>query len=1527
MKKNVIRVAVAALLVYAAGTARAVPTDGGEWAIGAGETETLDAAATISRLAVDGSLTLGAGAALTANGAVVNCISTGDGMVADMTIASGASFASQGNLTGANPGNTQGFSIGTYGGTGTVTVASGGTLTVTGGRLFLGRNSLTDANGADRTKLSHGVLNIFGTVTAPTIECGAWFPMNASGTTYDLDALPVASIINLEEGGVLETGLFQNNDASRNVINFKGGTLRLTREANPLVYASVSTIWNIEAGKSLVFDSQSYHANLNPAIHQPDSFKITGAGGLVKKGTGYLRICMSHPEMNTFTGPIVVEEGYLSIGRPLAEGQTVLVKSGAVFYPVAPGDLSKITYENPADAPAEGSVYAVHLPIYEGLDLLGMAPAYATDKIATTTWGWNGEVHGAITHSPDISREHPFGLVGQGRTLTLDGTGLDDLPLTVSGTGTFSFAGDHTNTTGTAITFTGSATYQQSGFYSVQGENGDMPVMAISGGGTFKTTGDLRVGYEGRDGAVVISNGANVSVGGNIRLGSNASTRQSVKGRMEIDNATVTASGSVNMSSYCLTDGSDRETLMNELVLGRGATLNIGGIFTHNDDPRSRVTFAGGTVVVKSNQGNFFATGQDGIFEVEAKDGNDIRLNIGGYSIGATSEHTHFFGTGGLDITGTGSASTFTLGKAGLTDFSVAYSGTTKITDATLVLGVPLPVGATITGTRGTLFLDNVTITNNVVGDVVVKGTGTLVVGADGQDCTLGVDVEGATVMKVGAGTLTLSDNFNGKLVVKEGTAIVRGIAYKSYRFKIEGMKGPSPDAMQLSELKLLDGAADVTRPYSGLGYDTEGAVANYIYPAAECPPNLVDGNLSTKWLDWRLLSSHPESDHDRVWLRIDCPSLRPITGYAWYTANDFATRDPSAWRLQGSNDGGATWTDIDVRTGFAATSTRNALAGTFAGFGALGSSARVVVESGATLRVIGGAISATAIHDVGGTVELAEGAELVSDGGAINGGASGTGSVNVVGGNVSLGGQQSYTGVTHVGSGTLNIGIATNPAERASFSGKYFRLTIKRASNNGASVAYKNGSKTTSDGGATQASEFQLYDADGNNVALGLTKAADGTAATALAAGTFATAAAYAYGVAAEGAEKLFDGDTSTKCNMTTPIKRNDPSTWRVITMRLADGAAPVVSYNFYTANDFVRRSPTDWQLEGSMDGIAWETLDERFFAPNAAWNTASGSTTYNESTLRYKPFNNGTPFRLQETMRQPATGGKFFRFTFKKTVGNIILQLSEIQLLDADGNNVARGLTKAANGTAATALSAGSFADGGSYSYGNNEGSDKLFDDNPDTKMCATGNNMAGDAANYRAFTLRLADEAAPVCRYNFVTANDHANDRSPSDWLVEGSEDGVTWTPLDERTNEPAPFSVYAAVNHGRPYTFSQIFESGSIPADSVVTVDVGATLNLNDAEATISKLRVDCAAGAGTINSFRPAAGGVLELMNVPAEVTRLNGYEVPIAVTDVQDTANLRSWTVTVNGAHRGVKATYRDGKIMLLSGGTCVIVR
>ena len=1497
----------------------AVPTDGGEWAIGAGETESLDTAATISRLAVDGSLTLDAGAALTATGKVVNCISTGDGIVADMTIASGASLTSQGSLTGANPANTQGFSIGTYGGTGTVTVASGGTLTVTGGRLFLARNNLAaDATSFDRTKLSHGILNIFGTVSAPTVECSAWFPTRDTSITYDLDTLPVASVINLEEGGVLETGIIYNDDLARDIINFKGGTLRLTREANPLISASVSTIWNIEEGKNLIFDSQSYHANLNPALHQPDSFKITGAGGLVKKGTGYLRICMSHPEMNTFTGPIVVEAGYLSIGRPLAEGQMVLVKSGAVFYPVAPSDLPKITYEDPDDAPENGSVYVVNLPIYGGLDLLGMSPTYATDKIATTTWGWGGEVHGAITHSADISLEHPFGLVGQGRTLTLDGTGLDDLPLTVSGTGTFAFSGNHTNTTDSAITFTGTATYQQSGYYNVQGENGAMPVTTISGGGTFKTTGDLRAGYDGRDGAIVVSNGANVTVGGNLRLGSNASTRYSVKGRMEINNATVTVTGAVNMGANGLTDGSDLETLMNELVLGPGATLNMGSRFQHNDDPRSRITFAGGLVKAESTQADFFYCGQNGILEIEAKDGNDIRLNIGGYNIGATSKNTHFFGTGGLAITGTGSASTFTLGKAGLTDFSVAYSGATKLTNCTLCLNVPLPAGSTVTGTGSTLFLNNVTTTNNVVGDVTVKGSGALVVGADGADCAFSNKIEGVTLVKEGAGTLTLDRPFDGNLVVKGGTAVVRGAAYKSYRFKVEAMRSASPDCMQFSELVFYRGSEDVTRPYAGIGFSTKMDTVTRTYSATESPSNVVDGTVSTKWCDSRGGTAASAIDREQLWVRIDYAAPKLITGYAWYTANDRDGRDPSAWRLQGSNDGGATWTDIDVRSGFTATTTRKALAFqcTLPGpSGVLGSTSHVVVQPGATLRLSGGAVPASAIKNNGGTVELADGATLTSDGGVLDGDVSGAGSLGVYGGNVTLAGEQTYTGDTHVFGGTLNVGAATNPLPRT-FDGKYFRLTFKRS--NGGNSANK--SPYTATGNGIQASEFQLYSTEGVNQCQGLTEATAGTPAQSLAASKFACDRVHSTG-SSETYAKLFDGDTGTKLYTADPGVDGTPANWHVVVMRLADSAAPVAAYNFYTANDYVRRSPSDWTLEGSRDGVTWELLDERRWAPHTTFTGASG---YSAAAIQKKPFNNGVNYQFETDVPQTFSG-KFLRFTFKKTAGNTSFQLSELMVFDAFGNNVAKGLAEAANNTAAANLAPGSFTcPENYYNSAKSEGPKYLFDDNVHTKIC--NGTVNGTAANYRYITIRLSDYVTSVSGYMFVTANDSLN-RSPSDWMVEGSVDGNTWTTLDERSGIAQPYCLYTAMNAGHPFTFTAAArESAALPAGSVVTVDAGATLNLNDADATIGALRVDCAAGAGTINSFRPAAGGTLELVNVPAG-TSIKGYVLPITITDVQDAANLRRWRVTVNGRPCGYKPVYRDGGITFLSGGIVVIVR
>ena len=1486
-----------------------VPADGGEWNIGTGEVEELGATATISRLVVDGSLTLATGVELTATGAVLNTISTGDGMVADMTIASGASFISQGTLTGDAPGNGQGFSIGTFGGTGTVTVASGGLLKVTGGRLSLGRNKLTETE--DRTKLSHGVLNISGTVDVLTVECGAWFPQPQAAEygTYIVDELPVAAEINIEEGGVFEVGQLYMQDTSRTLINFRGGTIRTKRQNDNFAYNAVQ-IWNIETGKNLVFDTAGNHIRIQAPIVQPDFFQIRGEGGFVKKGAGYLQIC-GWASANTFSGPIVVEQGDLSIGRPLVAGQTVYVKKGARFFPAGPGDASKVTYEDPDEAPQQGGVFAVQTRLYDGLDMPGLAPEYLTDKLAGPIWGWNGELHGAVTLPDGISFEHPFGLVGQGYTLTFYDTGLENVPLTLSGTGTFQFSGDNVNSNDNAITFTSAATYEQVGKFSVQGENGDMPVVTISGGGTFKAT-DLRAGYDGRDGKIVISNGVNAIMTGNIKVGSSESTRYSEKGRLEIVDATVSGN-LVQMGANALTDGSDRETLMNEIVLGSGATLSANQI-KRNDDPRSRITFAGGTVAPRGNNADFFNNAQNGTYEIVAAAGNNISVSLGSYSAGCKNEHTHLFGDGGLEVHGSGGSSVFTLGVPGLSDFVLDYQGATIVRDSTLRIGVPLPAGSVVTGARGALDLNGVTITNTVGKGVVLKGTGTLVVGADDSDVTFATDTDGARVEKVGAGTLTVTSLLGGDLVVKEGTAVIAPapVAFCSYRFKVEAVKGPdSANSMQFSELKLLDGATDVTRPYAGLVFDSSADSGN-TYPANENPTNAVDGNVGTKWLDFRAQKDRLATDKERVWLRIDYDAPKKITGYAWYTANDEGSRDPAAWSLQGSNDGGVTWIDIDVQAGFSAPSDRKALAGEFAPRDDIGvnCNSHITVDSGATLRVSRSGLQIPEIRGEG-TIELVDGVTLQSTGGYMRGAISGDGDFETTGGVMTFLGDQTYSGATHVSSGTLNVGSATDSPRV--FDGKFFRLTIKRC--NG-------GSHNDYDDGILQISEFQLCNTNGVVQSQGLTNVTVGTPAISLPAGSFSTPVAYPY--ASNGAQNyanLFDGDTGTK--LCSPGNVNgQPANYQILTMRLRDDAEPIASYNFFTGNDEVRRSPSDWTLEGSHDGVAWEVLDERIWAPTTPY---SSRNDYSAESVKYKPFNNGVNYRF-ETDVPPVFNGKFLRFTFKKTSGNIILQLSELNVFDIYGNNVALGLVKGTDGADAKDLAPGSFSKGANYDSGGGEDADKLFDGKVSTKLCAINNNMSGDAANYRVFTLRLPDGTLPLSGYLFTTANDQLG-RSPCDWMVEGSSDGETWTTLDERSGVEQPYCLFTAMNEGRPFSFTSLPREGaSLPSGSVVQVDAGATLNLNDANATIDSLLVDCTAGAGTIGTFRPAENGTLALVNFPVEASRKN-YQVPITVLGVENAARLRSWTVTIDGVKYGSIVAYRNGNIMLVESGLMILIQ
>ncbi|GAB3937834.1 hypothetical protein GCM10028827_43040 [Mucilaginibacter myungsuensis] len=78
-------------------------------------------------------------------------------------------------------------------------------------------------------------------------------------------------------------------------------------------------------------------------------------------------------------------------------------------------------------------------------------------------------------------------------------------------------------------------------------------------------------------------------------------------------------------------------------------------------------------------------------------------------------------------------------------------------------------------------------------------------------------------------------------------------------------------------------------------------------------------------------------------------------------------------------------------------------------------------------------------------------------------------------------------------------------------------------------------------------------------------------------------------------------------------------------------------------------------------------------------------------------------------------------------------------------------------------------------------NEGSSKLVDGNVDTKFGIYGNGQL----NTWAFTIQYNSQVL-VKLYAIGNGNDAGNDRDPKEWILEGSDDGMTWTQIDHQVN---------------------------------------------------------------------------------------------------------------------------------------------
>jgi autotransporter-associated beta strand protein len=773
------------------------------------------------------------------------------------------------------------------------------------------------------------------------------------------------------------------------------------------------------------------------------------------------------------------------------------------------------------------------------------------------------------------------------------------------------------------------------GSIKVGGADGYWGAFAQSAG-TVTANGESYVGTDGGSGTLLVTGGQFV-VNANLRVASNPGYETVGRtprplGSVTVSNALLRCSD-FYFTSWWVTDGSAKTVEAGVLRLLPGGVAEVNSV-QKNDDPVSTLLFDGGTLRARNNHALFLNAGQAfGTLNLLAGEGQFIALDTQAYGVAVTSHPgtVAFSGPGGLKKLGAG-----TLFYA--PDRS-DYAGDTVIEAGALWLGdgnkIPDGPGAGHVRIAAGAALDlngkDETV-NRLIGlgrVVSTNAPATLGVLADGSDDTwerawLGGPV---TLAKRGGGTLTLTAAHSApaELTVHEGAVrLARSVGYPYYRFKVEGVKNPATaNSMQFAEVALYDGEVDVTPDRVGVAYDPTGGVGGNTevnaFPANETPEKAVDGivhvgtTTNNKWLDFRAKASRTAADKERVWLRIDFPSARRITHYNWATGNDAPERDPAAWRLQGSYDGEA-WTDLDVKTGYAATGTRNAWveAGGFPvssenAADVVNDAKLVTVRQGASLALdgvpetVGGLAGggAVTLADAELTLAVPAGLETV-----FYGAVTGNGGVIKEGaGTQVMYGTNAYAGATVVREGVLRVqGLQPH---------RWFRFTVKR---NKANV------------NVTQYAELALYGVGGQRWNIGLTQ---GAGVDALGPGQFATPAAYQTGSPSETPDKLFDNAPSTKwCPNNNTPNPDTPATWRTVVMRLAEDAPEITAYNLCTANDAPERDPVTWTLEGSADGVGWTLIDARSdLLPPSTGGSGTGSYV---NTGRFLYYNEGVPYGL---------------------------------------------------------------------------------------------------------------------------------------------------------------------------------------------------------------------------------------------------------------------------------------------------------
>lgn len=647
------------------------------------------------------------------------------------------------------------------------------------------------------------------------------------------------------------------------------------------------------------------------------------------------------------------------------------------------------------------------------------------------------------------------------------------------------------------------------------------------------------------------------------------------------------------------------------------------------------------------------------------------------------------------------------------------------------------------------------------------------------------------------------------------------------------------------------------------------------------------------------------------------------------------AEYEVGAWSFEGSADG-ETWTVLDEVSEEASRPYRAADALSDFGWYGGGAPFRVwkdgvnpsarhfAVERGGTLSVVSDAVLG-GVSSSGGEIAIAAGATAeiaVGEGRAaqlLGGGLTGAGVLEKSGaGTLTVSGvNSSFAGTVKVSGGTLRF-APTHLTPRY----EVYRFVAK---------------KKPSDQ-KLKLAEIALYDAAGNRLNGGLSAVAYAVATNP--SGTvmsmpLGTCSRSGQSDAWSGDANIFDGDLSTAWyGWVQPYEAS--WAWLNFYMRPSAASAAPVAYNVASSPDNLY-NPITWALQGTMDGVVWDTLDEMTEARRAAIFPDTAQTW----------CNGGVPMSFfAEGDHAPAgeVTAKYVRLSIKAfgTSGTGGTRaISEFGLYDRAGRRVNLNLVNKGRDADVASLPVGSFTYHNSTwepTWNSDETRpEKMFDGDLSTRMSGWNFAPCTLEGNWITFTLRLADDVPPVAAYSLAAYAPSNANMTPCAWQVEASADGVNWSVVDARSGDeaeallpPGTETAPAYCNGARPIGFTQNCDAMLVPHRATFAVGRAARLELPEGAEAISGLSFDLTelgTGCGTVARFRAAAEGAIYLTH-KRRTPRLVETAL-LAFEDLADGANLLNWAVYVNGVRKDCYTLKLvDGRLVIDGGqGLAVIIR